>query len=112
MHGRDKFSLSDAEREKLKTYLERGGTLFADALCSREAFANSFRQEMAAIFPDKPLERITASDVLFTHKFGGFELKTVSRRNAPSSRPKVRRNSKRTKSSRSSKCSRSEIAMR
>ena len=38
---------------------------------------------MAAIFPDKPLERITASDVLFTHKFGGFELKTVSRRDAP-----------------------------
>jgi len=83
MHGRDKFSLSDVEREKLKTYLERGGALFADALCSREAFANSFRQEMAAIFPGKPLERITAADALFTHKFGGFELKTVSRREAP-----------------------------
>ncbi len=80
MHGRDKFTLSEAEREKLKTYLERGGVLFADAICSSEAFATAFRQEIATIFPDQPLERITADDPIFTTKYAGFELKTVARR--------------------------------
>ena len=80
MHGRDTFSLSGAERDKLKTFLERGGVLFADAICTSEAFAQAFRQEMATIFPDRPLVRIMADDPIFSDKYGGFSLKTVGRR--------------------------------
>ena len=82
MHGREKFALTDVERGKLKTYLERGGVLFADAICTSELFAKAFRQEMAAIFPNHPLEKIDPDDPLFTPKYGGFNLQKVSRREA------------------------------
>ena len=80
MHGRNTFRLTDAERKQLKTWLERGGTLFADSICSSDAFTESFRREMAAVFPDKPLERIPADDPLLTPTYGGFDLSTVTRR--------------------------------
>ena len=32
--------------------------LVADAICSSEDFATTFRQEIAAIFPEHPLERL------------------------------------------------------
>ncbi len=80
MHGRNAFHLSDNERKKLATYLERGGVLFADAICSSEEFANSFRTEIATLLPDHPLERLPASDPIFSGEFGGFDLKNVARR--------------------------------
>ena len=80
MHGRNAFRLNDTERKRLKMYLERGGVLVADAICSSEEFANSMRQEMAAIFPDHPLERLPPTDEVFTDKYGGFALKTLERR--------------------------------
>ncbi len=80
MHGRNAFHLNDTERKRLKMYLERGGVLVADAICSSEEFANSVRQEIAAIFPEHPLERLPASDDIYTDKYGGFELKTLERR--------------------------------
>ncbi len=80
MHGRNRFSFTDAERKQLKTYLERGGLLMANAICSSEAFSQSFRREMEAMFPDNPLEPIPASHALFTSERGGFNLSTVTRR--------------------------------
>ncbi|MBI2826283.1 MAG: DUF4159 domain-containing protein [Planctomycetia bacterium] len=80
MHGRNAFRLSDVERKKLKTYLERGGVLFADAICSSEEFAAAFRHEMALVMPDHPLEKIAANDPMFSGKYGGFDLKTLARR--------------------------------
>ena len=83
MHGRNAFRLTDAERKQLKTYLERGGMLFADSICASQAFTESFRREMAAIFPDQPLEPIPADDPLLTH--GLRRLRPVDR-HAPRSR--------------------------
>jgi hypothetical protein len=80
MHGRNRFRFTDTEREKLKTYLDRGGMLFADSICASKAFTESFRQEMAAVFPDRKLEKIPADDPILTTKYGGFDLKTVTRR--------------------------------
>ncbi len=80
MHGRNAFRFTDEERKRLKTYLERGGMLFADSICASSAFTKSFRAEMAAIFPDKKLERIPIDDPLLTTKFGGSDLHEVSRR--------------------------------
>ena len=51
MHGRNRFSLTDGERKQLRLFLERGGMLFADSICSSQAFTDSFRREMAQIFP-------------------------------------------------------------
>lgn len=80
MHGRNAFRLTEAERKQLKTYVERGGTVFANAICANKAFSESFRREMKTIFPDAPLKTIAASDPLFTRAFGGFDLSSVTRK--------------------------------
>ena len=80
MHGRNSFHLTDAERAALRTYVDRGGVVLADAICASRAFADSFRREMATIFPDHALDRIPASDPLFSTTYGGFDLAKVSRR--------------------------------
>lgn len=80
LHGRADFRLTPEERKQLRTYLERGGVLFADALCSSRAFVEAFRRELAAVFPNQKLERIALTHPLFTSEFGGHELSSVSRR--------------------------------
>jgi hypothetical protein len=80
MDGRNSFRLTETERAQLKTYVERGGMLLADAICANLAFADSFRREIGPIFPDRKLQRIPADDSLWTTTYGGFDLKTVSRR--------------------------------
>lgn len=80
MHGRNRFRLTDVERERLRLFIERGGILFADAICANAGFAESFRREMAAIFPDKKLQPIAVDDPLLTTAYGGFDLKVVKRR--------------------------------
>ncbi len=80
MHGRTSFELTSAERKQLRIFLERGGTLLADSVCSSEEFTDSFRREMLLISRNPLLERIPPNDVVFTSKFGGFEIDKVSRR--------------------------------
>ena len=80
MHGRNAFRLTDGERTRLRTYVERGGLLFANAICASKAFAESFRREMAIIFPQHALKPIPAKDALLTPDYGGYDLSTVTRR--------------------------------
>lgn len=80
MHGRNAFRLTDAERRQLKTFLERGGMLFADAICASSPFDESFRREMRQIFPQGKLQPIPVDDPLLTSTYGGYDLKTVQRR--------------------------------
>ncbi|MBS0209160.1 MAG: DUF4159 domain-containing protein [Planctomycetes bacterium] len=82
MHGRHSFKFSEAERAKLRTYVARGGCILADSICSSPEFTNAMRQEMAAVFPDHPLERIPPAHPMFTKKYGGFDVRTVSLREA------------------------------
>ncbi len=87
MQGRNAFRLTDAERKQLKLFAERGGTVFADSICANQAFADSFRAEMSAVFGAGKLEKIPSDDPLLTTKYGGFDLKIVSRRD-PQARAK------------------------
>lgn len=80
MHGRNAFSLTEAERAQLRTFLQRGGMLFANAICASRPFADSFRQEMRKVLPEQPLQPIPAGDPLLTPSFGGFDLSVVTRR--------------------------------
>lgn len=80
MHGRTAFRLTDSQRRQLKLFLERGGMLLADSICASRAFTESFRREMAAMFPSCKLERIPVSDPLLGKTYGGFDLRVVSRR--------------------------------
>lgn len=80
MHGRNAFRLTEAERKQLRLYVERGGLVFANAICASKAFTESFRSEMRAIFPDVPLTPIPKDDPVLTPACGGFDLSTVARR--------------------------------
>ena len=80
MHGRQAFRFTDRERKQLRTYLQNGGMLFVDAICSSPEFAAAFRREMQAVLPDQPLERIPPNDALFSSEYGGDDLSLVSRR--------------------------------
>jgi hypothetical protein len=79
-HGRRAFRFSSAERKTLREYLDRGGFVFADAICAAPEFAESFRKEMQAVHPDGKWQRIPSDHPLFTSEYRGFDLKTVSLR--------------------------------
>jgi hypothetical protein len=87
MHGRQQFHLTDAEHNRLKEYLERGGTLLADSICASKAFTEAFRHELAAALPGHQLQAIPASDPLFTTAFGGYDIRHVSLRDPQSTDP-------------------------
>ena len=78
MHGRRSFRFSPSQRRSLRKYLESGGLLFADSICASEEFSRSFRSEIAAIFPQASLTRIPVDHALFTSKFKGFNLASVT----------------------------------
>jgi len=80
LHGRSAFRLSEPERKQLRTYVERGGVVFGDAICGSEEFAKSFRREMQAVFGADAWGEIPAAHPMFTSALGGFDVRTVGRR--------------------------------
>ena len=83
MHGRASFRFTDEERDALRKYLEGGnrGFLFCDSICTNSNFAKSFRNEMRLIFPEHPLEKISADHPIWKASdkgFGGYPIKTVT----------------------------------
>jgi prenyltransferase beta subunit len=76
-HGRQAFQFSAVERRALKEYLDRGGFLFADAICASEEFANSLRTELLAIYPNAKFTRLPPGHPMLTEDFHGFNLSSV-----------------------------------
>jgi hypothetical protein len=85
MHGRRDFRLTPAERTRLSDYLERGGTLFADAICASKPFAAAMRRELGLAVPGHAIERIPADDPIFNTAYGGYDIRQVSLREPGSS---------------------------
>ncbi len=79
MHGRSSFQLGEQEREQLKTYLSRGGVLFADSCCGAKPFDQSFRVLMKQLYPEAPVKRIPIEHELFSTDVG-FDIRQVRRR--------------------------------
>jgi len=65
MTGEGDFELSEAERQAVRRYVERGGFLLASAGCSSEEWDRAFRREMTRVFPQHPLRPIEQSHPLF-----------------------------------------------
>jgi hypothetical protein len=65
MTGEGDFSLTDEERQNLRSYVERGGFLLASASCSSQEWNRAFRTEMSRIFKDHPLRVIPMDHPLF-----------------------------------------------
>lgn len=65
MTGEGDFVLPDAERENLRKFVNRGGFLLASAGCSSREWDRSFRNEMAKVFADTPLQIIDMEHPVF-----------------------------------------------
>lgn len=79
MHGRNPFTLTRTEIERLREHLDRGGFLFADACCAAPLFDEAFRKMMAEVDPEHPLQRIPVEHEIFSEKVG-HDLRVVRRR--------------------------------
>ncbi len=79
MHGRHDFKLSAKEKRQLKLFVQRGGTILADAICGSPRFIKSFRREMRATF-NQPLKDIPTKDSIFSVAYGGSDIQQVTRR--------------------------------
>lgn len=77
MHGRNIFHFSPTEQKNLTVYFNRGGFLFANAICASENFKNSFKDEIRKIFPGSELVPIPSDDPIFSNIYGGFEIKEI-----------------------------------
>lgn len=65
MTGEGQFSLSEAQRENLRDYLELGGFVVASAGCSSQPWNDSFRREIEAIFPQHSMVKLEADHPVF-----------------------------------------------
>jgi len=80
MHGRNAVEMTDAQRDRLRRYIDNGGFLFVNAICSSKPFTESFRREMATIFPNRKMTKLAPNDPLLTDACGGFNLPTLTLR--------------------------------
>ncbi len=81
MHGRQGFAFDAPRRERIRQFLERGGTLLADSVCASPTFTAAFRTEIAAVLPGAKLEEIPANDPIYTKgEYGGYDVRTVTLR--------------------------------
>ncbi len=80
MHGRNAFTFSEEERARLRLYFDRGGFLFANAVCASKAFEDAFIAEIAAILPDERLVDVPVDDPLYTGKYGGYRIEKLQYR--------------------------------
>jgi hypothetical protein len=79
MTGEGAFTLTAAQRDNLRDYLTGGGFLVASAGCSSEPWTQSFRREIARVFPDVKLTRLDMSHPIFHTIHEIKELRTKRR---------------------------------
>jgi hypothetical protein len=80
IHGRRDFRFTATQRTALRAYLDRGGVILGDAICSSPEFAAAFRREFVSILGGAGFERIPPQHPLFTRDYGGFDLASVTLR--------------------------------
>lgn len=63
--GYESFELTEAQRAALRDYVLDGGTLLGDAALGSVSFADSFKQEVAAMFPRRKLDQLQVDHPIF-----------------------------------------------
>ncbi len=63
--GTGEVTLSEKDRQELRTYVERGGFIFAEAACGSARFDRSFRELARQLWPDHPLEEMPLGHPLY-----------------------------------------------
>lgn len=81
MTGEKAFTLSDDEKQNLKTYLDNGGFVLASAGCSNQAWANSFMAVMDELYGRDALTELDTDHALF-HSLYDIDQVEVRRRSS------------------------------
>lgn len=77
--GRNAFKYSEADREALRSWFEKGGgVLLGDSVCASAAFTESLKKELAQILPGSTWESVESTDPLLTNDFNGFDIRSVT----------------------------------
>lgn len=66
MQGHDFPDWNAPQREKVRRYVELGGTLLAEACCGREAFRKGFERFVAQAFPGAPLRELDPGHPIYS----------------------------------------------
>lgn len=77
MHGRRSFEIGEAGLGNLRSNLQTGGLLLADACCGKKEFDASFRAFIKKLFPNEGLARIPPEDDLFSRDINEEALASV-----------------------------------
>ncbi|KAA5539602.1 DUF4159 domain-containing protein [Roseiconus nitratireducens] len=78
IHGRREFELSSEQREVLKNFLDRDGVILGTAICGNEAFAASFRREIAGLLGGEAMRPMPADHPMLTDQYFGYNLRSVT----------------------------------
>jgi hypothetical protein len=82
--GTGQLKLSEQEREGLKRFLQRGGTLLADAAGGREDFDATFRARVRELFEPNTLRAVPIDHKLWTGPPKGEDLRSARTRRSRS----------------------------
>ncbi len=69
MQGHEFPEWSPAQREKIRRFVESGGTLLAEACCSRAEFRTGFEKFASETFPDLPLRELDSGHPVYSSHF-------------------------------------------
>ena len=70
MTGHAYFKYTPEQIKALRTYLDRGGFLLAEACCGREPFDKSFREMVKQIYPEQAIAPLPADHPLYAGRIG------------------------------------------
>jgi hypothetical protein len=65
INGHDPVQFTDEEKAKLKEYVERGGTILAEACCAKHEFDHSFRKLLKELWPGADLVTLPRGHQVF-----------------------------------------------
>ncbi len=65
IQGYDFPDFNEEQRDKLRRYVDQGGTIFADACCGRPEFKRGFERFVSAVFPEVPLRELGPEHALY-----------------------------------------------
>ena len=64
--GHEALTFDEAQKEKLKEYVDRGGTILGEACCSKKAFDASFRELVKELWPECELTTLPKTHAIYT----------------------------------------------
>jgi len=76
VHGHTFPKWNDAQRAKVRAFVEHGGTVLAEACCSKEAFREGFEAFARATFPEVPLRRLGRQHAVY-HTLSEIDAETL-----------------------------------